>query len=269
MSERSGYKPGEFCWVDLSVPNVDAAVSFYSDLIGWDAQSAGPVEEAGGYGFFMLRGKMVGGYGPTQSGDQPAAWSGYVAVADADAAVSRVDEAGGRVLMGPIDLPMDAGRMAVAQDAEGAFVSILQMGSGSQGAQLVNEVGTWTWNQLSTRDLQKAESFYGDVFGWKAERAPLAPPDLPYLMWHLEGQRWEEGLAGIHVIGDEMPPGVPPHWLILFAVADADEIVEKTVAAEGAMTSPVIDIPTGRFATLVDPQGAAFAVLEPNNPEER
>ncbi len=269
MSERSGYYPGEFCWVDLAVPDVDAAVSFYANLMGWDAQPAGPAEEAGGYGFFMLKNKMVCGYGPTQSDQQPPAWSSYVAVDNADAAAARVGEAGGRVLMGPIDLPMSAGRMALAQDAEGAFVNILQLGSGSQGAQLVNEIGTWTWNQLSTRDLDNARTFYGHLFGWRAERAPQAPPDFPYLMWHLEGQRWEEGLASIQVMGDETPLAVQPHWLVLFAVADADEALEKTVGAGGAIISPVIDIPTGRFAILVDPEGATFAVLEPNNPEER
>lgn len=269
ISERSGYNPGEFCWVDLSTDDVDAAVAFYSDLMGWEAQSAGSVDEAGGYGFFLYKGKMVAGYGPTQSGQQPPAWSGYVAVADADATVARIQEAGGTVLMGPIDLPMDAGRMAVAQDAEGAFVNVLQMGAGSQGAQLVNEVGAWTWNNLSTRDLDKAAKFYGHVFGWRAERTPGAPPDLPYLMWHVEGQHWDEGLAGISVMGADTPPGAPPHWMIYLAVADADEAVEKTSNGGGQVLVPAIRIPVGTMAVLTDPRGASFAILQPDYPEGR
>jgi len=52
MSECESYSPGECSWVDLNVPDVDAGTAFYSDLMGWEARSAGPVEETGGYGFF-------------------------------------------------------------------------------------------------------------------------------------------------------------------------------------------------------------------------
>jgi uncharacterized protein len=268
MSERDGYNPGEFCWVDLAVPDPGAAAAFYGDLMGWQARSAGPVEESGGYGFFEYKGKMVAGFGPTQSAHQPPAWSSYVTVADIDDTVAKVPEAGGNVALDPIDLPQESGRMAVFQDSEGAFISVIQPGTHA-GAELVNEVGAWTWNNLSTRDLEKARSFYGHVFGWRAERSPLAPADLPYLMWHGVGEKFDEGLAGLNIMGDEIPLGVPPHWMVYFAVEDAEAVVEKTLAAGGELTAPVIEVPSGRFAILVDPQGARFGALQPNNPDER
>ena len=58
MSERSEYKPGEFCWVDLATTDIDAATRFYGDLLGVEAEPApGDPEETGGYGFFTQRGK--------------------------------------------------------------------------------------------------------------------------------------------------------------------------------------------------------------------
>lgn len=268
MSERSGYHAGEFCWVDLSTGDVDAGIAFYRGLMGWSAVSAGPVEETGGYGFFTFKGKQVAGYGPAQDG-APLAWGSYVAVDDADATAAAISAAGGTVLVPVMDLPQDAGRMAVATDPSGAVFGIVQHGSHS-GAELVNEVGTWTWNHLNTRDLAQARSFYGSVFGWTAEPSAGAPPDSPYLMWQVEGQRWEEGLGGVSQMGDaDFPPEVPPHWLVYLAVGDADDAVAKTVSAGGSVMMPVVRIPVGRMAVLTDPQGAAFGIIEPDYSEGR
>ena len=100
MSERNEYAPGEFCWVDLSTTDVDAAKSFYGDLLGIEAEAApGDPEETGGYGFFMKGGKMLAGIGPVQSDEGHSAWSSYVKVEDADATAAKVKEAGGSVLL--------------------------------------------------------------------------------------------------------------------------------------------------------------------------
>ncbi len=48
-----------------------------------------------------------------------AVWNTYVAVDSADAAAEKVRDAGGHVLTEPFDV-MEAGRMAVFADAEGA-----------------------------------------------------------------------------------------------------------------------------------------------------
>ena len=269
MSERSSYNPGEFSWVDLSTTDVDAAVRFYGDLMAWDAQSAGPVEETGGYGFFMRDGKMVGGYGPAFGG-QPPSWSGYITVTDADTTAVRIGEAGGTVVAGPMDLPAEAGRMGVAVDPGGAFFSFIQHGARSVGAQVVNEPGAWTWNHLNTRDLEHAKRFYGEVFGWEAKVSEGGPPDNPYLMWQVEGQRWPEGLAGVSQMGAaDFPPELPSHWLVYLAVPDAKVATEKTQATGGKAIMPPTQIPVGAMAVLTDPQGAVFGIIEPDYPEPR
>ena len=57
MSERTSYEPGVPSWVDLSSPDTDASATFYGGLFGWELQSAGPVEETGGYGMFTIEGQ--------------------------------------------------------------------------------------------------------------------------------------------------------------------------------------------------------------------
>jgi predicted enzyme related to lactoylglutathione lyase len=56
---------------------------------------------------------------------------------------------------------------------------------------------------------------------------------------------------------------VPAHWSVCFAVADCDGIVAKARALGATLTAEPMDMPIGRFAGLIDPQGAAFTVMQP------
>jgi predicted enzyme related to lactoylglutathione lyase len=55
---------------------------------------------------------------------------------------------------------------------------------------------------------------------------------------------------------------VPSHWLVYFAVANADATLKKAQELGARVMSPAMDIPQGRFAVLTDPQGAAFAIIQ-------
>jgi uncharacterized protein len=267
MSERSEYAPGEFAWVNLATPDIGAAVRFYGDLLGWEFEPApGPPEETGGYGFFTYNGKQVAGGGSVQREGQPPAWSSYIKTNDADATAQKVRDAGGTVLLDPFEILGGAGRMAVCQDTEGAVFSLFEP-SGHNGAELVNEIGAWTWNNLMTRDLDKAKDFYGKVFGWDATHTDEAPPDV--LMWQVKGQKWPEGLGGLMKIGSDMPLEAPPHWQVYFLVPDLDAAIETTTSAGGNLLFGPLEVPVGKLAVFTDPQGAAFALMEPDYPEPR
>jgi uncharacterized protein len=267
MSERSEYAPGEFCWVDLATTDVDGALSFYGELLGVEGQPApGDPEETGGYGFLMQGAKMVAGYGPTQSPDQPPAWHSYIKVENADDTAEKAREAGGQVVFGPVDLPNESGRMAVFQDPTGAFISVNQQQK-HPGAELVNEVGAWTWNNLMTRDVDAAKDFYGRVFGWEATHNEEAPPNI--LMWQVDRQRWPEGLGGVMGITEDLPADMPSHWQVYFIVESMDEAIEKATSLGAKVGFGPVDAPVARLATLVDPQGAVVSILEPHYPEPR
>ena len=146
MSRVESYAPGTPSWVDLASPDVERSIAFYGDLFGWDAPELPP--EAGGYRMFESGGVPVAGCGPIMMQGQPPAWTTYVSVADADAAVARVTVAGGTVLAPPMDV-LDAGRMAVFSDTTGAACAVWQPRR-HPGAGLVNQSGALVWNELST-----------------------------------------------------------------------------------------------------------------------
>src|SRR6266498_2433832 len=181
MLERDGYLPGVPCWVDTTQPDPDAAVAFYGGLFGWDFEDAMPPGSPGKYFIARLRGGDVAAVGSQPEGAPPAAmWNTYIWVESADDAAANVLAAGGRVVTEPFDV-MDAGRMAVFTDPEGAAFCVWQAKQ-HKGARIVNEPGSLNFNVLNTRDADGAKSFYGSVFGW--ERLGLGGSAG---MWRLRG----------------------------------------------------------------------------------
>jgi predicted enzyme related to lactoylglutathione lyase len=265
VSERSSYKPGEFCWVDVLVPSTEAGAEFYGKLMGWEWADVGP--EGRGYGNFTFNGKRVAGMGPIPEEGMPPAWLNYIWTDDADATAAKIKEAGGTVMDEPFDI-LDAGRLAMCQDPQGAVFGIWEPKE-VKGAELVNEIGSWTWNQLATTDVQAAEKFYGEVFGWKTAQPELADPDSPYFNWAMEDSRWEEGIGGVMTIEGNFPDGTPPFWIVHHAVPDAAAALETAKSAGGQALTEVIEIPVGKLAALMDDQGAVFSVIEPDYPEPR
>jgi hypothetical protein len=240
-------------WIDIGT-DVEAAKAFYGGLFGWTGQDAGPIEETGGYGFFLKDGKMVAGYGPQQNPGPPF-WATYICVADAEATAAKVKEAGGQIVMDPMDV-MDQGRMAVFQDPEGAFISVWQPGA-HKGAELVNEPGSFSWNELNTRDPDGAKAFYTAVFGWE-----MVDQDMGGGMVYTEIRLDGATVAGILDMRGRVPDMVPAHWLVYFTVEDTDASVSKAQELGGTVMVPPTDIPPGRFAVVADPQGGAFAVIK-------
>jgi uncharacterized protein len=259
MAEVTKYPPGTPSWVDLASPDIEGSARFYSKLFGWQVNEAGPVEETGGYRIATLRDKSVAGMSPPMGGEgQPPAWNTYISVDDVDKTTAFVSDNGGQVLMGPMDV-MDAGRMAVYMDPTGAVVSAWQPGN-HIGAQLVNEPGALSWNELATRDVDRAKEFYSNVFGWTWQ-----PMDESQSYWMLEVNGRVSG--GLMPMGDQFPPEVPNHWMVYFAVADTDASAEKAKGLGATVMVPPTDIPPGRFAALTDPQGAAFTIIKLEQPD--
>ncbi|HSV67828.1 MAG TPA: VOC family protein [Mycobacteriales bacterium] len=253
MSERTSYLPGVPCWVDLATTDPAGANRFYGELFGWTVHDQGA--EFGNYGMAELRGKTVAGIGPVPPGSQsPPAWSTYLASPDIDETVATVKEAGGMVVMGPMDVG-DAGRLAFAQDPAGAFVGFWEA-KDHPGAQLVNEPGAVAWNELVVRDAAAADRFYQALFGYELEKVD-GPPDFDYVLVKVG----DDGVAGRYLAGAEVPPEVPPHWLTYFAVEDTDAVAEKITALGGTVVRAPADTPYGRMATCVDPAGATFAII--------
>jgi predicted enzyme related to lactoylglutathione lyase len=273
MPERDGYLPGVPCWIDTSQPDPEAAVAFYSGLFGWDLEDVMPPGSAGKYFIARLRGGDVAAVGAAPEGGPPTAvWNTYIWVESADEAASKVLDAGGRVLTEPFDV-MDAGRMAVFTDPEGAAFCVWQAKQ-HKGARVVNEHGSLNFNGLNTRDATGAKSFYGSVFGWEtlnlgggAEMWKL-PGYGDYLEQSNPGLRkqmaesgaprgFEDVVAALSPIADDQPD-VPAHWSVTFGVDDADATAARAAELGGQVIVPPFDAPWVRMTVIADPQGATF-----------
>jgi predicted enzyme related to lactoylglutathione lyase len=254
MPERTSYAPGTHCWVDIGT-DLDAAKPFYTSLFGWSTMDAGPVEETGGYGFFMKGDKMVAGYGP-QMNPGPPVWASYICTADADETAKKVEAAGGTVVVPAMDV-MDAGRMAVFQDAVGGFFSVWQPGA-HIGSQVANEPGAFSWNELNSRDVDGSIAFYESVFGWTHQTHKIDGPIGSYTEWQLDGQT----IGGMLPMPPMVPAEVPTHWLVYFAVDDVDASLAKSQDLGATMILPPMQVDAGRFSIISDPQGAVLAIIQ-------
>lgn len=263
MPPRSSYEPGCPCWVDLQAPDVDAAMSFYTELFGWTAEEQ--FDDAGTriYVMFSQDGHSVAGLGPQPPGmsGAPAVWTTYVAAADVDAVAERARSAGGQVALAPMDV-VDAGRMAALVDPTGATVAVWQPRA-HVGAGLVNEPNTLTWNELLTRDVATAKKFYAAVFGWGYETTPTGERG-EYTVLKLDGR----DVGGLMAMPANVPDEAPNHWNVYFAVADTNALAARVEELGGHLVAGPTDTPVGRIATLHDPQGGSFSVITPNQPAD-
>ena len=255
MGERTSYPAGTFSWIDLGTTDADGAKGFYSELFGWEGEDM-PAGENSTYTMLRLDGKYVGalyelGEEQKAQGAHPA-WLSYITVDDVDASAARVTELGGTVVNGPFDV-FDAGRMALIRDPQKAFVALWQPNQ-HHGAQLVNDPGSFTWNELATNDVEAAQRFYADLLGWSADAMDTGGGP-PYTIVRV-GERTNGGITSLR------REGVPPHWLVYFTTTDTDTSVARVEELGGRTLAPPMDVPQGRIAVVLDPQGAAFALFQ-------
>jgi predicted enzyme related to lactoylglutathione lyase len=254
MGERTRYDPGTFCWVGLATSDVAAAKAFYRSVFGWDAEDL----DAGVAGVYtMLRhgGKEVAilyrQQPEARAAGAPPHWTSYISVEDADATAARAEElGGGAVFRAPFDV-LDAGRVAAIGDPTGAVVSLWQPRS-RIGAALVNDTGALCWNELATTDVERAESFFGELFGWEYET-----DDSGYVSVKNAG-RLNAGMRE----QSEQERRAPPAWLPYFALDSADDAALEAEQRGGRRVTPTTESLRGRYAVIADPQDAAFAVFE-------
>jgi predicted enzyme related to lactoylglutathione lyase len=247
---------GTFCWIELQTTDMAAGRKFYASLFGWEtSEMPGPQP----YVMATRGGNNVAGM--TVLADEakkmgaPPSWLSYVAVDDAAASAKKLASLGGKVLMGPME--MGPGKMVVAQDPTGGVLALWQQLQ-PMGTFQFGEPGSLGWNELTTTNVDRAGSFYGGLFGWTPKASAL--PGMAYTTFMVGTTDVMTG--GMMAQPKEMA-GAPSMWTVYFSVDDADKTVAAAQGLGGKVLVPPMDIPTiGRFAVLMDPQGAAFSVIK-------
>jgi predicted enzyme related to lactoylglutathione lyase len=273
LPERDGYIPGVPCWIDTSQPDPEAVLHFYSSLFGWEFEDAMPPDSGGKYFIGRIRGGDVAAVGSQPEGAPPmATWNTYISVDSADETASKVIDAGGTAMTEPFEV-MDAGRMAVFSDPDGAVFCVWEAKQ-HKGARIVNEHGALNFNGLNTRYAESAKRFYGAAFGWTTLTLPGG-----FEMWTLPGygdylerdnpgirQRvaemggtpgFEDVVASIQPMADGQSD-LPAHWSVQFMVDDADAVARNATELGGKVLVAPFDAPWARIAGIADPGGAAF-----------
>jgi hypothetical protein len=258
MPKIDSHVHGHPSWADLATTDQAAAKSFYGGLFGWTYEDNAMPETDEVYSMAQLNGEYAGAIfnqAPEQTAAGiPSMWTTYLAVDDADAAFAKVTAAGGTPIMEPFDV-MNAGRMALVQDPSGGVAGLWQ-GKDHHGRGVEAEAGSVIWNELQSTDANAASSFFTALLGWDVSKAEM-DMGMDYRTVKIGD---DDAAVGILQMTEDWD-GMPTHWATYFAIDDCDASVEKAVSLGGSVLVPANDIPSGRFAVLFDPQGAAFCII--------
>ncbi|MDQ8706282.1 VOC family protein [Streptomyces sp. LHD-70] len=253
----TSFVTGSLTWADLGTPDIERANGFYGGVLGWTSE--GDSEKFGGYVTYRSDGQSVAGGMQVPEAEAPPSWSLYFRTPDAEATAKAVEQAGGTVVLEPMDVG-DLGRMTVCTDPTGAGFSVWQAGA-MPGFEAVQRPGSLCWAELYTSDVAAASAFYSTAIGLQTYDVPF--PGGSYTTLYPEGTDPESMFGG--VVPREIDPleaEGPSHWLPYFEVSDCDAAAAKAAELGGSVGMGPTDLKdVGRIAKVADPFGARFAVM--------
>jgi predicted enzyme related to lactoylglutathione lyase len=239
--------------VELFTTHTEGAKRFYRELFGWQTDGASSTATLAGKAVAAISEQPA----PQRSAGVPPHWLSNVTVESVEDSTARADELGGTVHAGPFEVG-DAARVTIVADPTGAMLGLWEA-KGSIGAELVNDPGCLTSNELSTNDVDAASKFYEELFGWSISQVGGADGPRYWLIQH--GGAAEGRNGGIRELGPS-ESGVPPAWVPYFTVTSIDDTLSRVGKLGGAALVGATEIPAGRFAAIRDPQGAVFSIFE-------
>lgn len=117
-------------------------------------------------------------------------------------------------------------------------------------------LGAPIWIDLATSDLDRAQQFYGALFGWTFESAG------PEYGGYVTAFRDDQPVAGLMVNDPQW--NAPDAWTVYLHTADIHATVDKAVSAGGTSCVAPMEIPAkGWMGMLTDPTGAFLGLWQP------
>jgi len=245
--------PGKFVWFEHVSRDAKKAQAFYRDVLGWRVEPfpMGSVT----YEMIYAGDTMIGGYAAPKIDRQPSHWIAYVSVENVDAAAKAATANGGKVVEAPSEI-RGVGRTARIADPQGAEICVFKNASGDPVDAPSTPPGRWVWNELHTTDVPKALLFYEKVVGFSHRSMDMGPGGTYHIL--------SNGGVERGGVTSYLAPGVPPHWLPYVAVDDVDATLARVRKHGGTVSFGPEEIPgVGRLGGLVDPTGAALAMIKP------
>jgi len=234
----STLRPGDVGYASLWVPDLARAARFFAAVLGWTYGPASGPQGRRVEAVFPHLG-LWGGQ------DRGTLFCCYL-VADVEAAVERVRDAGGTAEEPTVE---PYGRVASCVDDQGARFAVYEQPAGEPASAPAERAtppraGELAYVTLEVRDSGAARAFYGTVLGWHCSPGRVEDG------WNVDVDGVRIGLHG----GHDEATGVP-----LYRVDDIDAAVDRVRAAGGTATDPEHQ-PYGWTATCVDDQGTRFAL---------
>jgi uncharacterized protein len=245
------------CWIELGCNDEPTIQQFYGGLFGWRYQlRRDPATPTGRYSVATLNGVPVGGCYRVGAGG-PAGWTIHLAVQNTASTAEWVETLGGRITLGPIEIP-ERGNILHAVDPSGAPIVFWRPpASWAFGTGTTN---TFTGADLNTHDGVAADHFYTKLFNYTSHQIGDTTT-VDYVEWLLA----HEPVLYRYVMGSEYQPDTPPHWMVYFEVDPArgtDAAAGHALMLGGTVVVQPYDTPFGRMAILADPDGAVFAIID-------
>jgi len=250
-----------FFWYELMTSDQDAAIHFYTKVVGWTASDMPmPGDSSARYTILNAGERGVGGVmqisAQMREGGARPGWLGYIHVDDVDAAANSIAAAGGTILMAPADIP-EVGRFAMAADPGGAPFYIMAPFPREEMPPLdPTTPGAVSWHELySSLGDKAAFDFYSGQFGWET----LTEMDMgPMGTYRIFG-KGDVQMGGMMTKPDNIPAST---WGYYISVDAIDAAVERVTANGGQIVMGPHDVPGGSWIVQgIDPQGAHFALV--------
>ena len=120
--------------------------------------------------------------------------------------------------------------------------------------------GSFYWNELMTRDVERMKRFYGETIGWSFEAA--RSPSGTYWI----AKMGDKPVAGLFHLASPQFDGVPEQWMGYLAVDLVDARVHQATLLGATLMRPIFGVPgIGRIALLREPGGAGIGWMTPAN----
>ena len=254
MPQRAKAPIGAPTWIDLMTSDPELTRPFYGELFGWTSTEPDP--EYGGYINFLRDGVPVAGCMQSQPEfGVPDVWSIYLASADAKATTDAAEAHGGAVVVPAMDVA-DLGRMALVTDPGGAAIGVWEPGAHPVLRVLTSRAPGWF--ELHTRDYDAVRPFYTATFS----AGTCTPrPTRPVFRYATLGEG-DGQLAGIMDPAATSCRGRTRPLVGLLQRRERRTAIDAIVRLGGSVVHPAEDTPYGRLATVADPAGAVFKLIE-------
>lgn len=239
-------------WHDLLTLDVARARRFYADLLGWAYQ----IEHASDfvwkpgeadYPLILANGEAHGGF-VNPGYDTSSHWVAYVRVEDVDAVTAKAKALGAEIEREPFDTP-GVGRSSMIRDTQGAVMCLTRPTHTFPAPS-----GTFLWDELVTDDIQSAQQFYTELFGWEAIDRETGQMNHSIIF------RCPDGTDVAGVRNGSFDAGLAA-WIPYLAADSVTVAIAKARTLGARVLMEESDRSKGwQQAVLVDPTGAMFGL---------